>query len=116
MRQDGEIPPRIVREKKTVRAMVEIYCRDHHSTGRELCPECGDILNYALTRLDKCPFQEGKTTCANCPVHCYQPAMKDKIKEVMRYSGPRMTYRHPVLAMYHLMDGRKKPSPAKDRK
>jgi hypothetical protein len=24
------------------------------------------------------------------------------------YSGPRMTYRHPVMAMQHLLDGRRK--------
>ncbi len=105
---------RIVREKKTVQAMVEIYCRDHHSSEKELCSECRDLLNYAGLRLDKCPFQEKKTTCANCPVHCYQPAMKERIKDVMRYSGPRMMYRHPILAVFHLMDGRKKPSRPKN--
>ncbi len=99
---------RIAREKRTVKAMVEVYCDDHHSAG-ELCRECRELLNYAETCLDRCPFQEEKTTCANCPVHCYQPAMKERIREVMKYSGPRMTYRHPVLAVRHMIDGRKKP-------
>ncbi len=100
--------PRIEREKRTVRAMVEIFCRDHHPEAKGLCPRCGELMDYAEMRLGKCPFQEEKTTCANCPVHCYQPAMKERIQEVMRYSGPRMTYRHPVLAVRHMMDGRKK--------
>ena len=90
--------------------MLEIYCRDHHSEKKELCRDCRELMNYAEMRLDGCPFQEEKTTCANCPVHCYHPSMKERIKEVMRYSGPRMTYRHPALALCHLIDGRKKPS------
>jgi hypothetical protein len=65
-------------------------------------------MNYALERLKKCPFQGGKTTCAKCPVHCYKPKMREKIRIVMRYSGPRMLYHHPVLAIFHLIDSRRK--------
>lgn len=103
-----ETTRRIDREKRTVRAMAKIYCRGHHSSGHRLCAECQALLDYAEIRLDRCPFQENKTTCANCQVHCYQPAMRERIKEVMRYSGPRMTFRHPVLALFHIKDGRKK--------
>ncbi len=102
------------RENRTIRAMIRIYCRDHHSRsdmndGR-LCAKCTELQQYAETRLAKCPFQEKKTTCANCPVHCYKPSMRDEIREVMKYSGPRMTCRHPVLALFHLLDGMRKPS------
>ena len=100
--------PRISREFRTIRAMITLYCHDHHATGSSLCSECRALLDYAELRLEKCPFQENKTTCANCAVHCYNRSMREKVKEVMRYSGPRMTYRHPILAFYHLMDGRKK--------
>ena len=54
------------------------------------------------------PFHEGKTTCANCPAHCYKPEMREKIRKVMRYAGPRMIYRHPILALLHIIDGRRK--------
>ena len=100
--------PRMAREEKTIRAMVRLYCNDHHGTKGMVCPECKGLMDYALMRLEKCSFQERKTTCANCPVHCYTPEMREKVKTVMRYSGPRMTYRHPVLALYHLIDGRRK--------
>ena len=100
--------PRMEREFKTIHAMIMIYCRDHHGTRGVLCPDCGALLDYAELRLDKCPFQENKTTCANCPVHCYSPSMREKTKTVMRYAGPKMTVRHPILALYHLLDGRRK--------
>ena len=75
----------------------------------KLCPECTEFLSYAFLRLDKCPFQEEKSTCGKCLVHCYQPQMREKVKKVMRYSGPRMLLRSPGLAMHHAFDGRKKP-------
>jgi len=101
---------RMTREKNTVEAMIEIYCHDHHETHDGLCPDCRKLFDYAKRRLDKCPFQAGKTICANCKTHCYKSAMREKIKAVMKYSGPRMTYRHPILAIFHLIDGfRKEP-------
>ena len=101
--------PRITREKKTIEAMVHIYCKNKHETHGELCPECSELFEYAKMRLDRCPFQEKKSTCGKCLVHCYQPEMREKVKKVMRYAGPRMLLHHPLLAMHHVMDGRKKP-------
>jgi len=101
--------PRISREKKTIEAMVRIYCKNHHESKGELCPECSELLEYAKMRLDKCPFQEKKSTCGKCLIHCYQPQMREKVKKVMRHSGPRMLLHHPVLAIHHVIDGRKKP-------
>ena len=72
-----------------------------------MCGACQQIMDYANLRLVRCPFQEGKTTCAKCPVHCYKPEMRARVREVMRYAGPRMLYRHPVLAVHHLLDGRR---------
>lgn len=105
--------PRIMREKKTVDAMIRLYCRKHHRTRGELCPECNELHEYAMLRLSKCPFQENKSTCGKCLVHCYKPDMKPKIAKVMRYSGPRMLLYHPILALHHVFDGRKKPEPLK---
>jgi hypothetical protein len=100
--------PRIAREKKTIESMITIFCKGHHDKRSELCSECDELLNYAHSRLDKCPFLEDKPTCAKCTIHCYMPVMRGKAKAVMRYSGPRMIYSHPVLAMHHIADKRKK--------
>ncbi len=98
---------RLKRESKTVEVMISDYCHDHHPDDK-LCLECAELSDYALERLKKCPFQEGKTTCARCPVHCYKPDMRQRIRTVMRYAGPRMIYRHPILALLHIIDGRRK--------
>ena len=99
--------PRMEREERTVEAMIRLYCAGQHA-GSGLCSECRELLDYARLRLARCPFQEGKTSCGKCAVHCYRPAMRDRVKAVMRYAGPRMLMRHPILALYHWLDSRRK--------
>lgn len=101
------ISKRIAREKKTIALMVTMYCNSHHSRGNGLCDECLQLLDYAEKRLDNCLFKNDKPTCTKCRVHCYNPVIREKVRQVMRYSGPRMIYRHPLLAFYHLIDERR---------
>ena len=96
--------PRIAREKQTVAAMIQIFCRSKHTAQAQLCPECQRLLEYAQNQLDCCPFGDLKGTCADCSIHCYPPEWQERIRIVMRYSGPRMLWRHPLLALQHLWD------------
>ena len=105
---------RINRETKTLSTMVSLYCKNHHDeSGAGVCDECKDILEYAVKRLQNCPFIENKPTCAKCLVHCYNKDMQNRVKQIMRYSGPRLLLFHPILAICHLFDGRTPPSPLK---
>jgi len=85
-----------------VEAMIRIYCEQKHRSAN-LCEECSALMDYARQRIDRCYFNPDKPHCKECPVHCYSPAMKEKMKEVMRFAGPKMIYRHPVMAIYHLI-------------
>ena len=97
------------REATTVAAMIDISCTVHHGTPEgELCGPCGGLLDYALRRLAKCPFQERKTSCGNCKVHCYKPDMRERARETMRTAGPRMPLKHPLLSLLHFIDGLRK--------
>ncbi len=99
--------PRIGREKKTVTAMVLLFCRKKHAMREGLCESCRSTHDYALARLERCRFQERKPTCARCLVHCYDEPQRSQIRIIMRFSGPRMLWRHPILAIGHLIDGRR---------
>ena len=89
--------------------MVCMYCSAHHNgSGEMLCASCREFLDYADVRLEKCPYGEEKPTCANCPIHCYKPARKAQARDIMRYAGPRMLLRHPLLAIAHQLDGFRK--------
>jgi hypothetical protein len=109
------IGPRIRRESQTVKAMVYHYCNAHHRTP-QLCDDCAELWEYARQRLEKCPFQETKTTCADCSIHCYRAEMRERVRVVMRYSGPRMLLKHPVLAIRHIIDGKRSAHPVRQPK
>ena len=79
---------RIAQEKRIVEQMIRLYCRRKEGN-QDLCPECR-------------PFGEKKKTCRLCPVHCYKRDMRERMRQVMRYAGPRMIGVHPVAALRHL--------------
>lgn len=93
---------RIEREKRVVAKMVEIYCL-HKEGNKNLCPRCSELLQYAVHRLSCCPHGEAKPTCRQCTIHCYSPEMRDRMRQVMRFSGPRMMLYSPVAAINHLL-------------
>lgn len=94
------------REKQLVSQMLALYCKKQHG-GKSLCPDCAALDAYARQRSDRCPFMETKTFCSNCKVHCYKPEMREKIRAVMRFSGPRMLFHHPVIAIRHMIETQK---------
>jgi hypothetical protein len=96
---------RLAREWRTMSAMVHCHCQGRHASTGSLCAECQSLLDYATLRLERCRFGAAKSTCARCPVQCYQRARRDQIKAVMRYAGPRMLWRHPLLCLRHWLDG-----------
>lgn len=99
---------RMEREEETIFAMARLYCKGRHGQKGELCKACDELLTYALARLKNCRYKEAKPACAKCMAPCYEPKMRGRIREVMRFSGPRMLYRYPILGFYHLLDGLKK--------
>lgn len=103
------------REKKMVSEMISLYCKKKHKLKNQLCPECTALNEYARLRSDKCPFMETKTFCSNCKVHCYKPEMREKIREVMRFSGPRMIFTHPVMAIRHVIESKKEKKEIRER-
>lgn len=84
-------------EAKIVSLMIHLYCLHHDDIDES------ELLTYALSRIKRCPMMETKTFCTQCSIHCYQQDMQNKIKKVMRYSGPRMIFYHPILAIKHII-------------
>lgn len=118
------------REQEIVSQMIALYCKGNHSAHRsvslrerggemrqmrergsggrrDLCPECAELEAYAHARSERCPFIEEKTFCSNCTVHCYRPEMRERIRTVMRYAGPRMLFHHPVMAIRHMIESQR---------
>lgn len=98
----SEVERKRLKEQATVEEMIKLYCKKNHRT-KETCEECKKLIEYAKLRSEKCPFMENKTFCSNCKVHCYKPDMRTRIKDVMKFSGPRMLLTHPIMAISHVV-------------
>ena len=108
-----QLPDLLGLEFKTIKAMVKIYCHAFHKKEGVIaqeCSECQEFLNYANEKLDRCPYGQKKPTCNKCPIHCYKPEQREQARVIMRYAGPRMLLKHPILAIRHLR-AEKRPVP-----
>lgn len=104
-----EISKKREKEKRTVRFMIGIYCRRKHKTKDDmLCKECQELADYAIARVEHCPHMADKTFCSRCETHCYKPEMREKIRQVMRFSGPRMMIYCPKMCIKHKLEEMRK--------
>lgn len=100
------------KERKTISVIIQMFCNARHGTNTgQLCGACVELQEYAEARLDRCPFGENKGACAKCKIHCYKLEMRKRVTEVMRYAGPKMTAKHPLLAIDHLLKTVRKQKP-----
>ncbi len=100
--ESSTIGPNIRKEKQTVEKLIRLHCEKKHSPlGGILCSECQNLLEYSHQRLDQCRYQEDKPTCRKCSTHCYKPLMREEIRRVMRFSGPRLAFRAPIDWIRH---------------
>lgn len=88
-------------ERRIVADMIALYCRKVHGS-KELCDECRALAEYADRRTLACPQMDEKNFCSQCKTHCYRADMRERIREVMRFSGPRIVFYHPWAALHHL--------------
>jgi hypothetical protein len=78
---------KVEQDKEVLDAFIRVFCSKSHGrpTGA-LCEGCSELRGYAMTRLEKCPY-DPKPKCKECKTHCYQPVRRKEIQEVMRVSG-----------------------------
>ncbi len=90
------------KEINTITKMISMYCKGNHDNSGILCKDCRELKLYAEDKLRRCPFKADKPACSKCTVHCYSSEKREQIRKVMRYSGPRMIFHHPVKAVKHM--------------
>ena len=90
-------------EKRVVSQMIRLYCK-HKLKLDEIPSEYLELETYAHKRLDGCKFGDNKPACKRCTIHCYRPDMREKIRAVMRWAGPRMMIYDPIAAIKHLLN------------
>lgn len=93
-------------ELNTIVVMTKLYCQTHHEAC--LCEDCQALIEHAQQKLDRCVYGQDKPACKKCPIHCYKPKRRQQAQAIMRYAGPKMLFKHPILAIIHLVKQTKK--------
>ncbi len=108
------------KESKDLRVLAQftaVFCQARHSGEKSalrgntelaglklerypLCADCGDFLLYAIDRRRKCPL-DPKPSCKHCQVHCYRPGHREKVREIMRFSGRHLICRGRLDLLWH---------------
>lgn len=106
------------KDLKVLALFTTVYCRSRHRVenaamtavpvGMEgagiekfrYCGECRDFLDYAVSRRLKCPL-DPKPVCKHCPVHCYRPGHREKVRQIMRFSGKYLIRRGRLDLLWH---------------
>jgi hypothetical protein len=108
---------REIRDIRTLAKFITVYCRSHHhnrkpfdftAPGMEdlfkapfaLCEDCTKLLKYGLTMRLRCPYEE-KPMCKKCTNPCYKLEYRNKIREVMKFSGIYLVKRGRIDLLYH---------------
>lgn len=122
MSRKDQSPAELTRkEKKDLQVLAlftAVYCRAHqHEAMAELknlpsqlqrlqryryCRECLDFLHYAIERRLHCPLDD-KPSCKHCSIHCYRPGHREKVREIMRFSGQRLIRRGRLDLLWHYL-------------
>jgi hypothetical protein len=109
------------RDIKTLITFICVYCRQNHSAEAKvpaqlketdlealagepvvLCEACRKLLVHAVVKRIHCPMNP-KPQCKHCPVHCYHPTYRAKIRDVMRFSGRWLVMRGRLHYLLHLL-------------
>ena len=114
-----------VKKEKEIRVLadfISIFCRENHRDGTKsifhirdaslrrsfgskdviLCQDCQKLLNHGIAKLLQCPY-DPKPMCKKCPTHCYAPGYRERIREVMRFSGLYLAKHGRVDLMIHYL-------------
>lgn len=114
------LTPREIKDLKILALFTSVYCRAHHADAKAalvvddpelcrlplhkypVCADCAGFLGYAFERRRRCPLEE-KPTCKHCPVHCYKPGHREKVREIMRFSGQYLIRRGRLDLLWHYL-------------
>ncbi len=108
------------KDVKVLGNFISIFCRENHGTDERadlllkdarvrsilgdedpvLCSDCQKLLTHGIAKLLQCPY-DPKPMCKKCSTHCYAPDYREKMREVMKFSGLYLVKHGRVDLMVH---------------
>lgn len=117
--ESTELTSKELKDLRVLAQFTSVYCKVHHRLSEKsplapdlfggdalkvekyrVCDLCRDFLHYAINRRLHCPL-DPRPVCKHCPVHCYKPHYRDKVREIMRFSGKYLMLRGRIDLLWH---------------
>jgi len=113
-----ELTPRQLKDVKILVRFIQVYCHAKHDrrvagevqlpqelqprlrSAGTICPECAELLEHGIKKRTLCPLNP-KPSCKKCHIHCYGPAYRQKIREIMAFSGRKLLLRGRIDYLWH---------------
>ncbi|KIH75516.1 Nitrous oxide-stimulated promoter [Geoalkalibacter ferrihydriticus] len=110
--------PKEIKDLRILAQFSSVYCCVHHAGPKQflaareewggkidlspfpLCANCREFLGYAIERRLRCPL-DPKPICKHCHIHCYRPGHREKVREIMRFSGKYLLKRGRLDLLWH---------------
>lgn len=106
-----------VNDLKILAEFITLYCHAKHAREatavgipeflqakgkitETVCHECALLLDHGIKKRALCPM-DPKPACKSCRIHCYTAEYRQKIREIMAYSGKRMILRGRIDYLWH---------------
>lgn len=114
----SELTAAEIKDLKVLARFIELFCHARHDRktvgeavvpemlqhgdrpGKTICLECAELLEYGMKKRALCPL-DPKPSCKSCHIHCYSRGYRQKIREIMAYSGRRMILRGRLDYLWH---------------
>lgn len=113
-----DLSQRELSDMETLIRFVGIFCRKNHGGDKTLftfslfdtkmvpykrpalCPGCMRLLRYGLAMRLRCPH-DPKPMCKKCGAQCFNSTYKQKIREIMKFSGLYLIKHGRLDMIYH---------------
>jgi hypothetical protein len=111
------------KKRKDIRVLADfiaIFCREKHGKlarepfdirdedlqsrlqGLLLCPDCQRLLAHGIAKVSQCPYNP-RPSCRRCQTHCYAAGYREKVRQVMRFSGMYLIKRGRLDLLLHFL-------------
>ena len=117
--ETAELTSKEIKDLRVLAQFTSVYCKVHHQDSERfpldsnrrgiaklkvdqypVCAECREFLQYAIERRLRCPL-DPRPVCKHCQIHCYKPDYRQKVREVMRFSGKYLMLRGRLDLLWH---------------
>jgi molybdenum cofactor biosynthesis enzyme MoaA len=104
-RNRTKIDEKIRSDVRVLARFIQIFCANNHrenskspvrAKGRtgeflndvstKLCDDCTRLLLHGAGKRTTCPY-DPKPRCKKCPTYCFRDGYRERVREVMRFSG-----------------------------